>query len=134
MCVSSQEELDLRNKTVYEFKMRIIRAKNMMMWWCLTKIIIRLWRAQWALHYRKESEKALMLKLVRPVSCMERFRRSRWRFALAQPCVRVGGIQLAGRIKRQQSFKSFGMLGRRKGRFVCSESVHRGVHCIPAPS
>ena len=28
------------------------------------QMLIRCWRAQWALHYRKESEKALLLKLV----------------------------------------------------------------------
>jgi hypothetical protein len=29
-----------------------------------SQMLIRCWRAQWALHYRKESEKALLLKLV----------------------------------------------------------------------
>lgn len=32
------EELDARNKMIYDFKMRVIRAKNMAIWWCATKV------------------------------------------------------------------------------------------------
>ena len=100
-----QEDFERRNKIVQQFKMKVTRAKNMCIWWCMTKVcvaafvaclfkdscgcclthnlqcspfaprvtpfcvsplqmLIRCWRAQWALHYRKESEKALLLKLV----------------------------------------------------------------------
>lgn len=34
----------------------------------LAQLLIRLWRAQWAIHYRNETEKALLLRMVTSVA------------------------------------------------------------------
>ena len=35
-----QEDFERRNKIVQQFKMKVTRAKNMCIWWCMTKVCV----------------------------------------------------------------------------------------------